>query len=196
MFLFFVLLFTRLNAKPMRRRRLEEESLNCAQMHTAAENRASEKPGARRTSGLQNCGQPVRGRQIEIVLRIGLDTMRGQRFDRGCRSPVELCSSSCWCDSLIAQQQSRNVRAKDRVRISIEQMNSSQKLLASPVLVPAIGKISANNQGNLLFAEFLDGDLKGISFTLDVDENGSVHAVTYCQPSSSLLCELLSFRYP
>ena len=81
MFLFFVLLFTRLNAKPMRKRRLEEEYSKCAQMHTAAENRASEKPGAMRTSGLQNCGQPVRERQIEIVLKVGIDTMRGQRFD-------------------------------------------------------------------------------------------------------------------
>jgi len=81
MFLFSVPLFTRLNAKPMRKRRLEEEYLKCAQMHTAAENRASEKPGAMRTSGLQNCGQPVRERQIEIVLKVGIDTMRGQRFD-------------------------------------------------------------------------------------------------------------------
>jgi hypothetical protein len=41
-----------------------------------------------------------------------------------------------------------------------------EKLLARPVLVVAVGKVSSDNQGDLLLAQLLDGDLKRVRLTL------------------------------
>ena len=52
-----------------------------------------------------------------------------------------------------------------------------QQLLAGPVLVVAVGQVSSYYEGNLLLAQFLGRNLKGICHALDINQNGSVSTV-------------------
>ena len=40
----------------------------------------------------------------------------------------------------------------------------------------AIGQVASYDQRNLLLPQFLDGDLQRVGLSLDVNENGCVHA--------------------
>lgn len=71
----------------------------------------------------------------------------------------------CGCDGLLVWR----VFRKRFGQVAEEQANSSKKLFTGPVLVPAIGQVSAHDQGNLLLAQLLDGNLKGIRLALNID---------------------------
>lgn len=43
--------------------------------------------------------------------------------------------------------------------------------------VPAIGKVSTHDEGDFLFPELFDGDLKRVGFAFQVDEDGGFHAI-------------------
>ena len=45
------------------------------------------------------------------------------------------------------------------------------------ICLPSVGKVTANDERDLLLVELLHGDLQGIGFTLEVDKNGGIHTI-------------------